>query len=147
MMKSPLTQMTSSPTLKWLTRVGGGACAGGLTDFSQPITLKSGSESPECRPCPPPWRRGDLLCTSFHLYPFIFCRFFATLSTFSGLSPLSTLSLLFSLPQNNPCCITVPDRNICFIITLFCSSPFRLTFNNSVVHDGTNMQQPLSKSL
>lgn len=44
MTRSPLTLMTSSPTLRWLMRDGGEACAGARTASSQPITWRSGND-------------------------------------------------------------------------------------------------------
>lgn len=44
MTRSPLTPMTSSPTLRWLTRGGGEVCAGVRMASSQPITWRFGND-------------------------------------------------------------------------------------------------------
>lgn len=97
MTRSPSTLMTSSLTLRLLTRAGGGVCAGVPTASSQPITLSFGNE--------PAHYTKQSLSPSLHLFWFLsfsralsFCWsrcFFQVCSTFSGLSavPVFLLSL------------------------------------------------------
>lgn len=148
MTRSPSTPMTSSPTLRWLTRAGGGACAGGLTDFSQPIMLKSGS-----KPCPSALPNSlEEKGSPLHTFPFVSLSFsFASLRCFRHPQVLLLSSYFihspFLCPRISPAVSLFLSKILPSLSHVFLSLLFLLTFNNSVVHDGTKMQHNWSTGI